>query len=218
MAEITTIALIRHGEAQALLDKVVADHEGCRGLSPRGARQAEALRDRLARTGELSRATVLYSSVMARAIETAEVIAPALGSPPVVTDCALCEIHVGDGDGMPWEEFDRRYPLPADWDHFTSPSGGETWAEFTLRVEKALRRLVADHRGETVVVACHGGVVGRSMVALLGLPFRGEMAELHVENTSITEWRFDHDRHVSGRPPRWSLVRFNDAAHLAGVE
>ncbi|MGH8907298.1 MAG: histidine phosphatase family protein [Egibacteraceae bacterium] len=218
MAETTRIVLIRHGDAQMLIDQVVGGHEGCRGLSALGVRQAEALRDRLARTGELGHPSALYASVLARAVQTAQIIAPALGAPPVVTDCSFCEIHVGEGDGMPWEEFELRYPPPADPDPFASPSGGETWAEFTLRVAGALRRLVLDHRGETVVVVCHGGVVGGSMIALLGLPFHGAMVDLHVENTSITQWQLDHHQHVPGRPPRWSLVRYNDAAHLAEVD
>ena len=54
---------------------------GCTGLTERGGAQAEALRDRLVATGELAGADALYASVLPRAIETAEMLAPALVVP-----------------------------------------------------------------------------------------------------------------------------------------
>ncbi len=44
---------------------------------------------------------------------------------------------------------------------------------------------------------------------LLGLPGTGQF-ELHTVNASLTEF-------VSVRAGRWRLVRYNDAAHLAGL-
>jgi broad specificity phosphatase PhoE len=99
--------LVRHGESMAMVDSVVGGHEGCRGLSDLGRRQVEALRDRLAATGEL-RADALYASVLPRAIETAEILAPALGGLDVRQDCDLCEQHPGEGDGLTWAEFEER--------------------------------------------------------------------------------------------------------------
>ena len=49
----TRLFLIRHGESVAQVEQVVMGHDQCRGLSPLGRRQAEALRDRLSRTGEI---------------------------------------------------------------------------------------------------------------------------------------------------------------------
>ena len=51
------------------------------------------LRDRLARTGELPEVDALYASHLARAIETAEVIAPALGDPPIKIERELREFR-----------------------------------------------------------------------------------------------------------------------------
>ena len=113
--------LIRHGESMAMVDSVVAGHEGCRGLSDRGRRQVEALRDRLAATGEV-RADALVASVLPRAIETAEILAPALGGLPVEQDCDVCEQHPGEGDGLRWEEFEAKYRPEAGASTRTSPS------------------------------------------------------------------------------------------------
>lgn len=207
MTEPTTLVLIRHGESRATVDAVVGGHAGCTGLSDRGRAQAEALRDRLARTGEVG-ADVLVASVLPRAVETAEIIAPALGSPELVRDCDVCEIHPGEGDGLTWEEFTARYGDGAANDPFRPMApGAESWAEFTVRVGRTLRRLAADHPGQRIVVVCHGGVIDGSFVAFGNLPLQRDF-HLATENTSITEWR--------RRDDGWVLVRYNDAAHLAG--
>src|SRR5688572_16088982 len=112
----TRLVLVRHGEAQAYLDNVVAGEKGCKGLSDLGRRQAETLRNRLERTGELAGTTALYASILPRAVETASVIAPALGGHDIVEDCDLCELHPGEADGMTWDDFRERFPFPEPWD------------------------------------------------------------------------------------------------------
>jgi broad specificity phosphatase PhoE len=211
------LVLIRHGESMATLDSVVGGHEGCRGLSDLGRRQVEALRDRLAATGEVQ-ADALVASVLPRAIETAEILAPALGGLPVVQECDVCEQHPGDGDGLSWGEFESRY-RPEGWrfdPYEPIAPGGESVAEFNARVARTLTGLAAEHRGGTVVVACHGGVVAASMISFLGLPFHGGLTQLFSDNTSLTEWLLADDG--PGHPPPWRLLRYNDAAHLAGVD
>jgi broad specificity phosphatase PhoE len=56
----------------------------------------------LSATGELGRVDALLASILPRAVETAELIAPALGLDPdsVDQDCDLCELHPGECDGM----------------------------------------------------------------------------------------------------------------------
>jgi len=201
-----------------MVDSVVGGHDGCRGLSERGRRQVEALRDRLAATGEL-RADALLASVLPRAVETAEILAPAFGDLGVEQDCDLCEQHPGEGDGLTWAEFEAKY-RPEGWQfdpYEPLAPGGESVAEFNARVARALLRVAADHRGETVVIACHGGVVAASMIGFLSLPFHGGLTQLFSQNTSLTEWVLDVDGDDPEHPAPWRLLRYNDAAHLAGL-
>ena len=194
-------------------------HEGCKGLSDLGRRQAEALRDRLAATRELQ-ADALFASVLPRAVETAEIIAPALGGLPVEQDCELCEQHPGEGDGLTWAEFEERY-RPDGWrfdPYAPFAPGAESVAEFQARVGRTLTRLAREHEGRTVVVACHGGVIDGSLVAFLGLAHHGGTVQLRTRNTSLTEWVLLGDEQVHDRPTRWRLARYNDAAHLAAME
>jgi len=215
----TRLVIIRHGEANCAVGHVVGGHRGCTGLSPLGQGQAEALRRRLARTGELAGADVLLTSVLARAIETAEVIAPAVGTGDLVAkqDCDLCEMHPGEADGLSWEECDRRYghlDMEADPYRPVSP-GGESQAALMLRVAVTLHRLAATHAGQFMVAVAHGGVVDGSLHAFMNLPLRRGF-ELRTINTSITEWILP----VSGEggTRRWRLRRYNDASHLEGME
>ena len=206
----TRLVLVRHGESQVTVRRVIGGPRTCSGLSELGRQQAIALHDRLAATAELT-PTVLISSGYPRAIETAEVIAPAIGR-PVTIDDELGEHDPGpDCDGLTFTEFVARFGTP-DWESdpfaVTFP-GGETIAEFHHRVGKALSRVVRQHAGGAIVVVCHGGVVDVAFRSLLGLPTTGGF-ELHTVNTSLTEV-------VQTRPGRWRLVRYNDASHLAGL-
>ena len=99
-----------------------------------------------------------------------------------------------------------------DWEadpHAVTFPGGETIAELHHRVGVAVRDVVARHPGRTIVVCCHGGVVNAVLRIALRAPAVGDF-ELFTTNASLTEL-------VLVRPGRWRLLRYNDAAHLAGL-
>jgi probable phosphoglycerate mutase len=207
---VTRLVLIRHGESNATVEQRIGGSLTCTGLSPLGRRQAEALAERLRTTGELQ-VDVLVSSTLPRAVETAEVLAPALGGLPIVLDDTVREHEPGaEVDGMAFEAYVERYGMP-DWAgdpyHVGFP-GGETIAEFHHRVATALRQLAKAHDGRTVMVTCHGGVIDVAMRTFLRTPMTGGF-ETWTRNTSITE--FERAEKV------WRLHRYNDAAHLAGL-
>ncbi len=210
----TTVVLVRHGESQVTVDQVVGGHGACSGLSERGRAQAGALRDRLVLSGLLGRAGALYASVLTRAVETAEVIAPGVGGGAleVVQRCALCELHVGEGDGLPWTEFTRLYGRPA-WD--VDPAmplspGSESWSGFVERASAGLQAVADEHAGQLVVVVCHGGVIEASFAAW-GLATAGPGWRLRPDNTGLTIWSSEGEG-------TWRLDRYNDRAHLDGLD
>lgn len=210
----TRLILVRHGESKAQETGRFYGHE-CIGLSDRGRWQVEALRDRWAQTAkdELGRVDVLYSSIMQRAVETAEIVAPVLGVSEILQECDLCEVHPGDADGLSWQEIDERWPQVEG--AFPNPAipNVESWAEMSVRVERTLETIAERHAGQTVVIACHGGVVAHSMNAHIGLdPLRNEKAWFMADNASITEWALDPDID-DWRQGRWGLRRYNDHSH-----
>jgi probable phosphoglycerate mutase len=208
---VTRLVLVRHGESKTTVARVIGGHRTCSGLSDLGRQQAERLRDRLAEGKEVN-ADVLISSHYARARETAEIIAPALGGLAVIEDDGFGEHDPGpDCDGMGFDEYLARYG--AGWwqgDPFaTSFPGGETIAAFQFRVGQAIRRTVDDYADRTVVVACHGGVVDAALRLALKSSGTGGF-EIQTLNTSITELQLVKDN-------LWRLVRYNDTAHLVGL-
>jgi len=210
----TRLLLVRHGESMVTVDRIVGGAASCTGLSPLGRAQAERLRDRLA-AGHEPPVSRLYSSTMPRAMETATILNEALDL-TIVSDHDLEEHRPGEADGVPWAEVEDRFgPYEGEkYPHRRLAPGAETPAEFHHRVGVALHRLVEDNLGATVLVACHGGVIDVAFRAALGLPLRPAY-DLWTTNTSITELSATHP--VGVHPDRWRLVRYNDAAHLAGL-
>jgi probable phosphoglycerate mutase len=209
----TELYLIRHGEAVANVEPIVAGMRGDAGLTPLGVAQAEALRDRLAATGEIA-PDVLISSTLPRARQTAEIIAPALGL-PIIFDDDVQEMRVGEADGMTVGELKARYGLP---DFRSEPfrpiaPGGEYWSQFVMRVAVTLDRITREHEDKTIVVVCHGGIIDASIIANFDLPLLvPPHARMDTHNTSITHWRRalnDADGALV-----WTLVGYNDTIHL----
>ena len=206
----TNLYLIRHGEAWANVQPILAGMQGDQGLTPRGVAQAEGLRDRLA-TGEL-KAEVLIASTLPRARQTAEIIQPALGL-PIRFDDEVHEIRIGEADGMNTEAAWAKYGRP-DFDaHPLRPlsPGGESWGDFMLRIARALTRITEEHAGKSIVIVCHGGVIDGAFVHFfrmsgLVLP----PTDFHTRNTSLTHWEWVQRR---GRG-LWRINSYNDITHL----
>jgi probable phosphoglycerate mutase len=203
----TRLVFVRHGHAEVAQNKIVGGHLGCTGLTDLGRRQATALRDRL--VGVPMSVDGIVTSVLPRAIETAEILASGFGVDvgSIPRWCGLCERHPGEGDGLSWDVFVERYGAIDPFDDPERPlsPGGESYRDLVSRVSTVVEQLAEEHRGKTVLVVSHGGVIQAATLTLLGLPPRWLAPDL--ANTGLTEW-------VMNRDGIWLLGRFNDAAHL----
>ena len=84
--------------------------------------------------------------------------------------------------------------------------------DFSRRVISATDTVVDDHRGKTVWVVCHGGVI---MVSAMhrwpGKPIEATtLPAVSPANTSISEWIVDAG-------DSWCLSRYNDHTHLVAL-
>jgi probable phosphoglycerate mutase len=199
----TRVVLVRHAEPRAHLDGVVAGPNGCTGLTDTGRSQALAVADRLS----VLSPDAVFTSVLRRAIETAA-LASSDHWPAPIKDCDLCEVHVGQADGERLDSVLERYGYPTH-DTPLSP-GGESLREFGVRVARTMDRLIDEHRGQTIIVFTHGGFISAACYWFLRIPWlSGQPFVFAPEYTSITE--FVHD---DRRQQPWTLVRYNDRAHL----
>ena len=163
----TRLVLIRHAHPDASDRNVVAGPRGDTGLSARGRAEATALANRIRRAR--LHADVVLTSVLPRAIETAEILAPSLDIEDVTQDCALCELHPGDADGVSWDEYWQRWGVVLH-ETPTTPfaPGGESQSQFEARAVAALRDILRDHAGMTTVIVSHGGFISAVCLDLLG--------------------------------------------------
>ncbi len=201
----TELFIIRHGEY--VFNPQVPPFD--LGLTPEGVKQAEKLKERLATKAEF-KAEVLISSPLARALQTAQIIAPALEL-PVIQDEDMREWRNFDGD---LEYFERLKELPYGQLADTPPyPGGQTYAEFALQVCAGLNRIVEEHAGKKVAIVAHGGIVEASFINAYSMnPHTPAPVMLNLDPyyTSITHWA----RKTTKDTVLWRLVSYNDYSHL----
>jgi probable phosphoglycerate mutase len=220
---VTRLLLVRHGESNVTVRQVVGGERTCDGLSPLGFQQADALRDRFARGAEPA-VDVLLASTLPRAEQTARVIAPALGSLEVHADPDLVEHRPGEADGVRFVDFATRFGAfdPRDEPDRPLAPGAESLRQFYDRVQRVLAVIIDRHRGLSVCIVCHGGVIDNALRGLLGVGLHAPF-DLWTLNTSITELRLrddgdrGDDRGDENGAARWTLLRYNDAAHIEGL-
>ncbi|MGH3384087.1 MAG: bifunctional RNase H/acid phosphatase [Nocardioidaceae bacterium] len=151
----TTLVLLRHGRTELTVDKRFSGSEGTDpALDETGRQQAAAAADWLQRHGGID---VIVSSPLARARETAAVVAKRLGL-VVEEDDGLREASFGDWDGHTFAEVRERWPAELQaWLGSTSvsPPGGESFDDVAVRVRRTRDRLVRDNPGRTVLAITH---------------------------------------------------------------
>lgn len=206
------LLLIRHGESEHGLRGQIADVRACTGLTPKGQQQARALAERLSASGELRPGAHFLTSPVLRARQTAEILAEASPLGQAAEDGNLREILPGDAEGLTGEEYRARYgafDLIAAPDRPFAP-GGESWNAFVDRVRTTLHNYAERFAGQRVVAVSHAGFIVAALLVIFDIPRPGTGAQFDPLHSSITEWQ------VSGGI--WRLVRYNDVAHLIGVD
>ena len=148
-----TIVLVRHGETDWNVERRWQGHADP-GLNETGRAQAAAV----ARSLAAKPFDAVYSSDLARARETAEIIGTELAL-PVQLDARLREVDVGEWSGLTTPEIEQRYPDSLrrrdeggiGWEH------GETYTAMGDRVVEALHAIAEAHPKGRVLVVTHGG-------------------------------------------------------------
>jgi probable phosphoglycerate mutase len=204
----TRLIFVRHGESVHSVEGVVGGRQGCRGLTDVGHQQARRLAGRLAEELAADGPAVVYSSVLRRAVETAQPIAAALGV-NLVQDCGLCTWHVPSyADGMPTAQFQADHAVAGGGVFQEFEQGNESWAELVVRAGRTIMGITHRHRGTTVVLVGHTETISSSFHTLAAQPLYPAF-DLKVTPASLTEWTTEDD--PAGWPPaRWALCRFNE--------
>ena len=167
--DVTRLVLVRHGETEYNRDERWQGSGSDSPLTERGMEQARTAARSLA--GVLFDA--LYASSLVRAVETAHVLAGALGL-EVRVDDGLRELAHGSWEGKTMEEVLDSWPeehaaLESDPWNVPRP-GGESYRELAERLWPVLDRFADRHAGGRVLVVTHGGPIRLVLAELSGTP------------------------------------------------
>jgi probable phosphoglycerate mutase len=202
----TRVLLIRHGDTTATKDDRFAGSSNVQ-LSEAGKVAAEKLARRLASV-QLEAA---YCSDMQRTIDTATIVLAPHKMKPVPVP-ALREIDHGHWEGKVHEEVEREFaPEYAAWSAdplSIAPPGGETAVSVLARAMPAMRKIVADHRGDTILVASHKATNRLLLAYYLGMDVRRYRDRIGQDVACLNILDFS-------TPTEAMVVTMNDTAHLA---
>jgi broad specificity phosphatase PhoE len=178
------LILIRHGETEW---NVEGRYQGQADppLNAKGRRQAHTLAKKLAGVG----LTILVSSPLKRAAQTAQILAEKLEL-PLIFDHRLMEIHQGDWQTRLRSEIETRYPdLFQRWETEpwqVTPPNGENLYQVQIRVNEFLDELVGRYPD-----ACVGIITHRIPIALIKMRYQDLQTNivrtLHLPNTYYEE-------------------------------
>ena len=200
----TQVIIVRHGQTEWNIKGIRQGHLDS-PLTGRGLAQAKALGQRLAR----EKFSVLYSSDLGRAIETAKEIVSVTGH-QIVTDARLRERHLGIFQGLNADEINERYPEERRLMRTSGPGyvipGGESMIQQVERNVAFFDSLAVRHAGETIVVVTHGGVVSGFFRHTLAIPLDAPR-RFEFVNAGLNVFA-----HEDGN---WLLLTWGDVSHLA---
>jgi broad specificity phosphatase PhoE len=187
IAAVTTILLARHGETDWNRAQRWQGHAD-RPLTGLGRAQAHAL---ALRCDEFP-LTAVYSSDLARARETARVVAERRGL-ALVERRDLREVDCGSWSGRCSNDID-----PAEIERWKAGekawAGGETYEEMAARIVRAVREIGAERPGETVLVVSHGAAIRAVHAHAAGLAFH----EYRLRHPTVTNGRLSAVAVVEG--------------------
>lgn len=201
---VTRVIAVRHGRTAWNAQQRIQGHTDI-ALDERGRWQAAQLAAALAHEA----VHAIYSSDLQRTRETARPFARQAGL-AVRDEPGLRERGFGDFEGCSFAEIERAWPEQAlRWrrrDPDFAPAGGETLAAFDRRCVQACARLAAAHRGQTILVVTHGGVLDCLYRAAARCDLRAPRS-WQLANAGINRLLHGEEGFV--------LVGWNDDQHLA---
>lgn len=202
----TRLLLIRHGATTLTAEDRFAGSTNV-ALSDEGRAQAEQLGTRLS----TEKIDAVYCSQMARAFDTARLVAGTTHPAPVIRP-DLREIDHGRWEGLTRKEVEERFGdeyLAWENDPFTvAPLNGETGLGVLARALPAVRQILTAHQGKTVAIVSHKATLRLVLCSLLGIDARGYRDHLDQSPACLNVVDF---KDIT----RARLMLFNDISHYA---
>lgn len=206
----TNVLLIRHGQSKGNAERRFGGHTAT-PLSARGRNQAAAT----ARTLKSESITAIYSSDLARAVETAKPLAH-MTRLPMQSTSAFRERDVGVMEGLTFEDAAQQHPeqyaalLRRDFEYVLT--GGESYRQLFDRARQKLDEIIEENRGGKIAVFSHTGTICILALHLMGALDAPELKPVWISsaNCGIARFELRNDGFVR-------VLTINDTSHLAGM-
>src|SRR4026208_1651966 len=206
----TYVLLVRHGQSKGNAERRFGGHTAT-PLSARGRNQAEAT----ARTLKSESLTAIYSSDLARAMDTAKSLAN-MTRLPVQGTSAFRERDVGVMEGLTFEDAAQQHPeqyaalLRRDFDHVLT--GGERYRQLLDPASEKLDAIIAKHPGGTIAGFSHTGTICILALHLMGARDAPDLKPVWISsaNCGIARFELRHDGFVR-------VLNVNDTSHLSTI-
>lgn len=204
----THIILTRHGH----VDWIAPERFRGRAelpLSALGKKQAAALASRIGRTAKPS---AIYASPLARCQHTAQAISRTTGA-RVQTLPDLIDTDYGQWQGRTHPEVESHWPreFQSWFEHpdLTAIPDGETLAAVLVRSTAVMRKMLAEHHDDTVVLVGHDSINRVMLLHALGLPL-SHYWRIKQDPCCVNEFRIDSNG--------CTILRINETYHLIDLD
>ena len=196
------VILVRHGETEYNAQGRLQGYSPV-SLSTRGRQQAMLVGPRV----QPLRPTVLYSSDIQRAHETAMILSQLVGLP--VQPCpGLREWNIGNWIDRMADDFYTHLAAIGAHPATHVPEGGESQVQTQARMVAQMQAWADQHTEATILGVSHGMAIDLFVRHILGLDVR-QSPPYCIANASINIFRYQDER--------WEIVTLNDIGHLTSL-
>ena len=172
------LILTRHGETEGNKQGIIQGHlHGV--LTNNGIEQGEKLAKRLVK----EKIDIIYSSDLARALDTAKIVQKEHLNVPLKISKELREFYPGKIEGKSNDLYDPKN-LPKDHESFQN---------LRNRAENFLLSILKKHKDDTVLFICHGGI-GHAIVCSITDKPAECIDKNNLKNASISIFEIDQDK------------------------
>jgi len=137
---------------------------------------------------------LIITSPLARARQSAEIIAAGVGDVPIAEDPQLSEVKYGRWEGMVYDDLieDAEYLNYRDHPLDAPTPGGETIAQVQSRGVEAVRRAITDNSGRRILFVSHGDIIRTVLCHFMRLEL-AHFRRIRVDNAAFSGFQMIGD-------------------------
>jgi broad specificity phosphatase PhoE len=131
--------------------------------------------------------SLIVTSSLVRARQSAEIIANGLGGVPIREDRRIAEVQYGRWEGMTYEDLivDEDYLRYREEPILSSTPGGESIGEVQARGVEAVMRTLEENPGQRVLFVSHGDIIRTILCHFLAMELR-HFRRIRVDNAALS--------------------------------